>query len=238
MRAFAVGATTSFLLTALAGATVAQDVAKPVFDWSGFYVGGTVGAFDGGVDADNLLIDGNLVVLHPPLLLDLKNVPAIGATAGANLQMGHFVLGVEGNVNWLNGRAVDDRSGDPIAIVVSTDLKQLATLRGRAGVAFENILFFATAGVAVAQTDGHLSDIYRRGTYAYSDPQTFLGWVAGGGVEVGLTERVSLKAEALYHDLGKRTYAFNADPAAPYDQITADGALKGWTAQVGLNFHF
>ena len=90
----------------------------------------------------------------------------------------------------------------------------------------------------VALADGNLSDIYRRGTYAYSDSQTFLGWVAGGVVEVGMTERVSLKAEALYHALGKRTYTFNADPAAPYNQINADAALKDWTAQVGLNFHF
>jgi outer membrane immunogenic protein len=237
MRASAAGATTSFLLMALGSPVVAQDIVEPPFDWSGFYVGVTAGAFDGGLDADNLRIDGNLIVLDPPLMLDL-DAPEIGVTAGANLQMGHFVLGVEADVNWLNGRAVDDRSGDPIAIVVAADLKQLATLRGRAGVAFDNILFFATAGVAVAQTDGNLSDIYRRGTYAYSDAQTFLGWVAGGGVEVGVTERVSLKAEALYQDLGKRTYTLNADPAAPYDLITADGALKGWTARVGLNFHF
>jgi opacity protein-like surface antigen len=219
------------------GSATAQDVTRPAFDWNGFYVGGTVGAFGGGMEADNLRIDGTLVILDPPLSLNL-NTGAVGATAGANLQMGHFVLGVEGNITWLNGRAVDDRSNDPIAIVVSTDIKQLATLRGRAGVAFDNLLFFATAGVAAAQTDGNLSDIYRRGTYAYSNPQTFLGWVAGGGVEVGVTERVSLKAEALYHDLGKRTYTFDADPAAPYKQITADGALKGWSAQVGLNFHF
>ena len=229
-------ATTSFILATLANSAMAQDIPRP-FDWSGFYVGGTLGALGGNMDADNLRIDADLLDLDPPLLLDL-NAAAIGGTAGANLQMGQFVLGVEGTVSWLNGRAVDDRSGDPIAIVVSTDIKQLATLRGRAGMAFDNVLFFATAGVAMAQTEGRLADIYARGTYAYSDAQMFWGWTAGAGVEIGVTERVSIKAEALYHDLGKRTYSFAADPGAPYDEITADGALKGWVGQVGINFHF
>lgn len=239
MRAFATAATASFFFVAISGAAMAQDMAKPAYNWSGFYIGGTVGVFDGGVDADNLQIDDfTFDEFEPPLLLDF-NAPVFGVTAGANRQMGAFVFGVEADVTWLNARAVDDRSEDSIAIVVGTDLDLLATLRGRAGVAFDNILVFATAGAAMGRTEGSLSDIYRRGTYAYRDEQTFVGWVAGGGVEVGITERISLKAEALRLDLGKRTYTFDADPEeAGYEQINADGRLKGWTARAGINLRF
>ena len=236
MQTFA-SAATLLLVAALSGEAVAQDATKLPYDWSGFYIGGLVGTFDGGIDADNFTIDGSGAELDPPLNLDL-NGAANGVTAGFNRQYGRLVLGLEADYSWLNADALDDRSGDPLAIIVATDVQQIATLRGRAGFAHNNILFFGSAGVATAKTVGRLSDIYGSGTYSYSDPQTFNGLVAGGGVEVGLSERVSSKAEALYHDLGTRTYSFAANPITPFDQITADGALSGWTVRAGMNFRF
>ena len=236
MQTFA-SAATLLLVAVLSGEAVAQEATKPSYDWSGFYIGGLVGTFDGGMDADNFTIDDTGVELDPLLNLDLIGA-ANGITAGFNQQYGQFVLGLEADYSWLNADAVDDRSGDRLAIIVATDVHKLATLRGRAGFAHNNILFFGSAGVATAETVGKLSDIYGSGTYSYSDPQTFNGWVAGGGVEVGMSARVSLKAEALYHALGTRTYSFAANPATPFEQITAEGVLSGWTVRAGMNFHF
>jgi outer membrane immunogenic protein len=238
MRVLTAAATTSFAILALSGAAVAQSVGAPIFDWSGFYVGGSIGAFSGSIDPADLAFDGNVFPLDPPLLLDL-NAPAIGIAAGANMQLGHFVLGVEGDASWLNTKVVDDRSDQSLgAFIVAANLSNIATLRARVGVAVDRALFYATAGVASAQTSGQVSDIYDRGTYVYDDAQTFLGWVAGAGVEIAVSEQVSWKGEAVYHDFGSRTYTFNGDPSVGYDQITADGVLKGWTARAGLNFYF
>jgi outer membrane immunogenic protein len=226
------------LLAAITGTAVAEDISAPAFDWSGLYVGGTVGAFSGQMTADELMID-DFEAPFEPFRLDLNDT-AFGVTAGGNLQMGHLVLGVEADYNWINAEGVDDRSLSGEALIVSVTAQQLATLRGRLGFAYENILFYATAGVAAATAETDVSDIYTRGTYTYSDTQTFLGWVAGGGVEVAVNEQISLKGEALYQDLGSKTYTFrpDAEDDVTYEQITAEGVLSGWTARVGLNFHF
>lgn len=228
----------SAMFAAMAGAAVAQDVSEPAFDWGGLYVGGTVGAFSGEMTAGELMID-DFEAPFEPFRLDLNEM-ALGITAGGNLQMGYLVLGVEADYNWINAEGVDDRSQSGEALIVSVNAQQLATLRGRLGFAYENILFYATAGVAAATAQTDVSDIYTRGTYSYSDTQNFLGWVAGGGVEVAVNQQISLKGEALYQDLGSKTYTFrpDGDDDVPYEQITAEGLLSGWTARVGLNFHF
>lgn len=228
----------SILFIATSSGALAQDMSGPAFDWSGIYVGGTVGAFSGEMTESDIMMD-DMVVPFEPLLFDLNEL-ALGVTAGANMQMGHLVLGVEADYNWINAEAVADRSQTGDAFIVSVNLKQIATLRGRAGFAVDNVLFYATGGVALAEAEGNVSDIYQRGTYSYSDTQSFLGWVAGAGVEVAVTEQISLKGEALYQDLGSRTYTFVPSDTddVPYDQITAEGALQGWTARVGLNFRF
>lgn len=228
----------SFVFFAASGGAFAQDMSGPAFDWSGIYVGGTVGGFSGEMIESDIMMDDMLVPFEP-LSFDLDEL-ALGVTAGANMQMGHLVLGVEADYNWINAEDVADRSQTGDAFIVSVNLKQLATLRARAGFAYENILFYATGGLAIAEAEGHVSDIYQRGTYSYSDSQSFLGWVAGAGVEVAVTEQISLKGEALYQDLGSRTYTFRPSDTddVSYDQITAEGALRGWTARVGLNFRF
>jgi outer membrane immunogenic protein len=228
----------SVVFVAASGGAFAQDMSGSAFDWSGIYVGGTVGAFSGEMTESDIMMDDTPIPFEP-LTFDLDAL-ALGVVAGANMQMGNLVLGVEADYNWVNAEAVADRSQTGDAFIVSVNLKHLATLRARAGFAYENILFYATGGVAVAEAEGNVSDIYERGTYSYSDSQTFLGWVAGAGVEVAVTEQISLKGEAVYQDLGSRTYTFvpsDTDDVS-YDQITAEGALQGWTARVGLNFRF
>ena len=72
------------------------------------------------------------------------------------------------------------------------------TVRGRAGYAMNNVLIYGTGGFA-----------YGGGTVSFgaiSSSQTHTGWTVGAGVEVGLTQNWSAKAEYLYLRLDDQSY--------------------------------
>ena len=68
-----------------------------------------------------------------------------GGTLGGNYQWGQFVLGIEGDGDWqnLNGSTFTNCSHG-----CTTQSDWLATVRGRAGYAFDRILIYGTGGGA------------------------------------------------------------------------------------------
>jgi outer membrane immunogenic protein len=90
-----------------------------------------------------------------------------------------------------------------------------------AGVAVGNVLIFGTAGLAygslTADTSGNLSETH-----------TSVGWVAGGGAEVGLTPHWSAKAEWLYLDLADRSYSVTG----------TNNGLAANLLRLGVNYRF
>ncbi|MBW8854370.1 MAG: porin family protein, partial [Bradyrhizobium sp.] len=73
-----------------------------------------------------------------------------------------------------------------------------ATMRGRAGYAMNNVLFYVTGGLAYGGGRVDFAGV--------SESQNHFGWTFGGGVEVGLTPTWSAKAEYLYVRLEDRSY--------------------------------
>jgi outer membrane immunogenic protein len=114
-----------------------------------------------------------------------------GVQGGYNVQMGQFVIGAETDLQF---SAADDRFAG-----WKFSNPWFGTLRGRAGYAMNNILFYATLGMA-----------YGGGTLdpggSLSESHTHVGWTAGGGIEVGLTPNWSAKAEYLYVELSDQRY--------------------------------
>ncbi len=156
----------------------------PVYNWSGIYFGinggyafGT-GAFLSGASVPS--VDGFLV----------------GGTVGGNYQWGQFVLGVEGDGDWTN---LDGKTytSCPNCEVKST---WLATVRGRAGYAFDRILIYGTGGGAFGNVQGGVIG----GPFA-SGTQT--GWTAGAGIEAAFAQNWTAKIEYLYVDLGNLSCA-------------------------------
>lgn len=190
------------------------------YDWNGGYVGGFVGYgwgesfFDFSPEDD---IDAPVEITGW----------LVGVTAGANFQSGAFVLGVEGDIAWSD---IAGAAGCPDGgFECTTDIHWLGTLRGRAGFAADALLVYATAGLAVADVESD-SDPYTPGlTYS----STYVGWTAGGGVEVGLDENVSLKAEYLYTDLGTQT-----DTDLILDGTDTTVGVTLHTVKAGINFQF
>ncbi len=135
------------------------------------------------------------------------------AHLGHNWQSGNFVYGLEGDLQAGNLKAQYLSPADaPISFThrATTSVDWLGTLRGRAGLAHGRMLGYATAGLAIAGVTtaaGEQRDDI--GGVPYYDEWsassgTRLGFVAGGGIEVALTDRLILRGEYLYANLGTK----------------------------------
>jgi outer membrane immunogenic protein len=135
-----------------------------------------------------------------------------GVQAGYNWQSGPLVFGVEGD---LQATAADDtfapwKFSNP----------WFGTLRGRAGYAINNILFYGTGGLAFGELRGE--------TFGLSESHTTAGWTAGVGAEFGLAKNWSGKIEYLYVDLAESAFSITG---------MSNGTRFG-VVRAGVNYHF
>jgi outer membrane immunogenic protein len=113
-----------------------------------------------------------------------------GLQGGYNWQMGQFVYGFETDLQ-------ASGSDDTFASWKFSN-PWFGTLRGRAGYAMNNVLLYATLGLAYGGGKVEMG--------GFSESNTHVGWAAGGGIEVGLSPNWSAKAEYLYVDLTDQRY--------------------------------
>jgi len=136
--------------------------------------------------------------------------------------------GLEGGFNWQNGNFVYGGEADFNFSAAEDTFAPwqfsnpwFGTVRGRAGVAIDNILLFGTAGFAYGELTGTTSG-------NLSESHTGLGWVAGVGGEISFAQNWSAKAEWLYLDLADRQFSVTA----------ANNGLAANLVRLGLNYHF
>jgi outer membrane immunogenic protein len=205
----------------------------PYFSWTGIYVGinggygvgdsnwtapagvTTPGGFPlfGCCSTGNFSTDGFLV----------------GGTIGGNYQFGQFVLGIEGDWDWQNLNGTYTGAGVACGAGCETKSDWLATVRGRAGYAFDRFLVYGTAGGAF----GNLQAGYvPTGTFASS---TQIGWTAGGGVEYAFTPNLTAKVEYLYVDLGTMSCSTSCGVATgtPISVSLTENVVRA-----GINYKF
>lgn len=159
----------------------------PIFSWTGFYLG-INGGYGFGQSSWNNPVDGPTGNFN-------TNGFLIGGTLGGNYQIGSFVIGVEGDGDW------NDANGSTgFCNVASCTTKSdwLATVRGRAGFAWDRVLFYGTGGVAFGNVQAAAT-----GFPFASGTQT--GWTAGAGVEFAFAPNWTARVEYLFVDLGNFT---------------------------------
>jgi outer membrane immunogenic protein len=149
--------------------------APTVFSWTGYYVGATAGFGWAGDTIDN---EGWIA----------------GGYAGANLQLNsNIVIGLEGDFTFTG------KEGTSGTTTVSNPWN--TTLRGRVGYAFNRLMIYGTAGVAVGRLE--VDDTVG----PTSEEATRVGWTAGAGVEAALTDNIIGRLEYRFTDLGSETFA-------------------------------
>jgi outer membrane immunogenic protein len=132
------------------------------------------------------------------------NGAVVGGTLGANFQAGQFVFGIEGDGDWTNITGTTSSTNVGCASCTTSN-NWLATLRGRAGVAWDRVLIYATGGGAAGDIKTSLPAV--PGLTAGSSTSTEFGWAAGGGLEFGVTDNLTAKIEYLYVDLQNGSFA-------------------------------
>jgi outer membrane immunogenic protein len=221
----AIAISTSAFAADLAAMRAPLYAPAPIFTWTGFYIGSTVGAV--GLQTKYRADDstGDLA----DSATGTGGGALVGATAGYNYQMGAVVLGIEGDYSFSTAGNSGSGFGIPQA---SAQMRSFGTVRGRLGLAVDRTLFYVTGGVAFANLKGSSTNFLVNNSSCiagFSGNST--GFVVGGGVEYALTDHVSLKVEGLYTDLGRKSAVNALGCNATFKNTATIG-------RVGLNYKF
>jgi high affinity Mn2+ porin len=193
---------------------------QPVYDWSGFYLGGHFGYGGGGFGSGTNPVLAQGVVL-PPSVTGLLG----GYQLGYNRQLAnHLVLGVEADVTVPS--PVDQARLTPAPF--NTAFDYFATARGRVGYAMGTWLPYVTGGAAWGRTKLNLNDA--NGDLLSLTTRDHFGWTAGAGIEFAVGGNWTTKIEYAYLDLKTQTYS----PGGGLPNVSVDPAIH--MLKVGLNY--
>jgi outer membrane immunogenic protein len=187
-----------------------QPAFAPMYNWTGFYIGINGG---GAWGESSWTSTGDF---------DVSGV-LIGGTIGYNWQMGPWVLGLEGDIDWTN---IKDSTTTGCLAGCQTANSWLATVRGRVGYAFDRFLPYVTGGLAVG-------DVRARTPGFPGADETNFGWTLGGGLECAIAGTWTAKAEYLYVDLGDFNCGLNCGVLAGNTVDFRTHILRG-----GVNVRF
>jgi outer membrane immunogenic protein len=203
-----------------------------IYDWTGIYVGGNVGvgllsdSISPNSAAGTVVISGNQTA-HPFGLIG-------GGQLGANYQFDAWVVGIEGawSASNLSGYGINGAGPAPITQERNTSNPLwLASAAGRIGYAANDWLLYAKGGGASLRAQ-YIQDSLAGGTTAGTAVLNInrSGFVAGGGVEYGLTENLSARLEYDFYDFGTKVLQFAATPLNNTSYLH--------TVTFGLNWRF
>jgi outer membrane immunogenic protein len=201
-----IAAATLLTIAVASGAAVAADFPPgPVpyysgpasaFNWSGLYAGLNIGYEWGKVTNGSINPSGI----------------AGGGQLGYNWQSGQLLFGGETDIQF--------SGADDTFAPYKFSNPWFGTLRGRVGVVLDNILLYATGGLAYGDLKGEFLGL--------TETKTLTGWAGGLGMEVGFSQSWSAKVEYLYMDLGSRGFSITG----------VDNGLHANMVRFGLNYHF
>ena len=169
---------------------------QPAPIWSGPYIGLDVGAYNHRASSND-----ETPGLVPGFSGSLTDTSAFAsAHAGYNWQAGRFVFGVEADISSPSRRRSINYG--PVGFVpapetFTTEIRWLSTFRGRVGVAFSDLLLYATGGLAVADISNTRSDPLILGINATSQGVRTAA-VVGAGVEYKFNRQWSARVEGLW----------------------------------------
>ena len=195
---------------------------RGTFDWTGFYAG-----INAGIGGDRFVYSG----AGSPSELSLRSSEFLGgAQLGYNRQVTpQLVVGLEADIQKSGLRGTIDAASGATASA-GAELDWFGTARARLGVATDRALVYGTGGLAYGTATTHSFDPGGATTGSTTTVKT--GWTVGGGVEVGLTDNLTLKTEYLYVDLG-------ADPLVTTSPgETVEETTRAHVMRAGLNQRF
>ena len=195
-------------------------VYAPVYNWTGFYLGGHIGAAFGG--------DNSAVTTIPGLVTNNRDAAFLGGgQLGADYQFApNWVVGIEGQISAL---ASNDRNFTDGVDTIRDRSDWLASVTGRLGYTWGPGLLYVKGGVAFRDDSG--LGVTAGFAPAVTDRES-TGWTVGGGLEYMFAPAWSAKVEYQYYNFGTTnvTLRGGADALSYKDDIHS--------VKVGVNYHF
>lgn len=188
-------------LALCAGSAAAADMARktpapatvPVFSWTGFYVGGQIGASF--LNVELTLNNG----VNPEKMSPTKTGFIGGIQAGYLYQFSNqIVVGAELSYAWTDvtaSKTVSTNFGGRLRSITAQD-QFIAALR--AGYAFGSLLPYVKVGYANSGYEMGFSDLSRGVVTAYPLNGRANGWVVGAGIDYALMPNIVMGLEYNY----------------------------------------
>ena len=192
----------------------------PIYNWTGFYIGGHLGgAFSGGNNFNGLVLsDYSARVLG-------------GVQAGADYQFApNWVVGVEGQYSWLGKNNLN--AIFPAGFIYNNDQRALGSITGRVGWTWGQGLVYVKGGYAYSDNRDTLTFAGIPVAFAL-DQNHRDGYTVGAGLEYMFAQNWSGKAEYQYYNFGDSRFIAPA-VLVPFGSFHNDEH----TLKVGINYRF
>lgn len=196
------------------------QVPAPIYNWTGFYIGGHVG---GAFNGNNSLSsdDGRFIG---------------GGQAGFDYQFAtNWVMGVEGKFTF--GERNTYGATFPGGFTVSDRNSDLTSVTGRLGYTWGPTLLYAKGGIGFRGSDNvNVTDSVLGTPVAFTDSRHDTGYTVGGGLEYMFTRNWSGRIEYQYYNFGRTDVSIPAAPLGGPALVSYRPDVH--TVTVGLNYRF
>jgi outer membrane immunogenic protein len=169
---------------------------QPVYNWSGFYVGGHIGGGFADSSWSDPFTGANNTFNKLGFLAAVRSERTSSSTRSCSASRATSP-----------GPGSGSRARAPIrsATPLPPTTNWTSTVTGRVGAAFDRLLVYGKGGVAFAQDQSSLTDL---GANTASTTFMRTGWTAGAGLEYGLSQNWSAKIEYDYLGFGSKALNF------------------------------
>lgn len=203
---------------------MAQSYGERSFKWSGFYVGLQAGYAWSQIDAESGPFGGPVNQTYGYSSTGFFG----GGHFGYNWQYGHYLFGIEGDLDV--GNATAEGTGT-LGNGHETRIDWQSTVRGRLGWISGPWMVYTAGGIAFSQTSVAQSLPLALSPFA-SSGERFVGWTVGLGVERAINQDTSLRVEYRYTDFGSSDFANAAANTIDRSSVTTN------SLRMGISFKF
>ena len=212
---------------------VYQPPVVPVFSWTGFYLGGNLGAGWSNGNLTDSVFGVNWSANNNATFVG-------GGQVGANYQFNSFVVGVEGDFDWFannNNSAAVTAFGTTVQ--GSNNGRWLTTLTGRLGYAAGTVLFYGKGGGAwVGSNNITVTNVATGSAVSFSNNNTNTGWTAGAGVEWAFYNNWTARIEYDYVGLSNAAFTVPATSPILAGDVFTTNNRNVQLVTVGINYLF
>lgn len=184
-------------LLAAVGVVAAMSGAAQAQDWSGLYVGGSIGSANRETEWNDLDNDWGGGIQAA----DDVDATAIGAHLGYNWQWGNWVVGAQGGISYADLSETEFVNSD---VDVDNSLSFIADIRANAGYAFGSILPYISVGAAYSDLEHSWHEIDDTDD-SWEDFSNDTALVYGAGVQYAFAPKWSMGGEYLIYDFDSET---------------------------------